>query len=61
MCFTKQQLNYTMQSGKVPTAVVDNLKLSRLHIGHTKLTCGHLMTRNNQQPTCKKWHVETRQ
>ena len=28
------------------------VKLSRIRIGHTRLTHGHLMTRNSQQPTC---------
>ena len=28
------------------------VKLSRIHIGHTRLTHGHLMTRNSQKPTC---------
>ena len=29
-----------------------DVKLSRLRIGHTRLTHGYLMTRNNQQPKC---------
>ena len=29
-------------------------KLSRIRTGHTRLTFGHLMLRNNQQPTCGK-------
>ena len=28
------------------------VKLSRIPIGHTRLTHGHLMLRNNLQPTC---------
>ena len=28
-------------------------KLSGLRIGHTRLTHGYLMSRNDQQPTCK--------
>ena len=28
------------------------LKLSRICIGHTRLNHRHLMSRNNQQPTC---------
>ena len=28
------------------------MKLSRLCIGHTRLTHGHLLTRNDLQPTC---------
>ena len=28
------------------------VKLSRIRIGHTRLTHGHLMTRNSQRPTC---------
>ena len=27
------------------------VKLKKIHIGHTRLTHGHLMSRNNQQPT----------
>ena len=30
------------------------VKLSRLCIGHTRLTHGHLMLRKNQQPICTK-------
>ena len=28
------------------------VKLNRIRIGQTRLTHGHLMSRNNQQPTC---------
>ena len=28
------------------------VKLNRIHIGYTRLTHGHLMSRSNQQPTC---------
>ena len=28
------------------------VKLRSIHIKHTRLTQGHLMSRNNQQPTC---------
>ena len=31
-------LNLTFKSGKVPTTVVGNIRLSKLHIGHTWLT-----------------------
>ena len=34
------------------TTVVGNMRLSRLHIGHTRLTYRHMMTRNGQQSTC---------
>ena len=30
----------------------NEIKLSELHIGYTRLTHGHLMSRNDQQPTC---------
>ena len=30
-----------------------NFKPSRIHIGQTRLTHGHLLSRNNQQPTCR--------
>ena len=29
------------------------VKLSKIHIGHTRITHGHLMSRNEQPPTCK--------
>ena len=39
-----------MKSGKVPTIGNIRFKLNRLHIRHTRLIFGHLMTRNNQPP-----------
>ena len=43
-----------MTTTVVPTTVISNMKLNlvRLHIRHTRLTHGHLMSRNDQQPTC---------
>ena len=43
---------------RVPTTVVGDMWLSRLQIGHTTQTYGHLITRNDQQPTCQKFPRE---
>ena len=46
------KLNHTSKNGKVLTTAVGNqVKLSRICIGHNRLTHCHLMSRNIQQPT----------
>ena len=37
------------------------VKLSRLHIGHTRLTHRHLMSRNDQYPACRNIVSENRE
>ena len=36
------------------------VKLNRLHIGHTRLTHGHLILRNDQQSECKKPEIDNK-
>ena len=38
---------------RINSTLKEERKLSRIYIGFTRLTHGHLMLRNNQQPTCR--------
>ena len=45
--------NYTTFNLTLNGGGNQNNRLSRFYIEHTRLTCGYLTTRNDQQPTCR--------